>query len=138
MRAVTPMAQQLSDGMMYQSDMDLVREGAPAFLLLLDALVEAHPDHPALLLAAAEARLAYASGFLDDDQRDRVRAMYAQARDHGVQALSRNRHFARALDGSIDDFEEALQHFRKREHTLMNTMARIRAQELLDEIDEFF
>ncbi len=121
MRAVTPMAQQLADGMMSQGDVELVRDGSPAFLLLLDALVESNPDNPDLLLAAAEARLAYASGFVRDNQPERARAMYGIARDHGLRALSRNRLFADALDGSLDDFQASLQHFRKRDASALIT-----------------
>lgn len=122
MKTVTPMARQLSDGMMHQTDVDLVREGAPAFLLMLDALVEANPNNPTLLLAAADAHLAYASGFIDADQRERARTMYLKARNHGLQALSRNRRFARALEeGSLDEFEQALQRFRKRDADALMT-----------------
>lgn len=39
-RIISPMATQLSDGFMRENDVDLVREGAPAFLLMLDALAE--------------------------------------------------------------------------------------------------
>lgn len=39
-KLVSPVATQLSTGLMYQSDVELVRDGAPAFLLMLDALAE--------------------------------------------------------------------------------------------------
>ena len=64
-QVVTPVAKELSDGFMRQTDVELVREGAPAFLLMLDALAEAHPDKPGVLIAAADAQMAYAIGFLD-------------------------------------------------------------------------
>ena len=54
-QVVTPVAKELSDGFMRQTDVELVREGAPAFLLMLDALAEAHPDKPAVLVAAVQA-----------------------------------------------------------------------------------
>ena len=114
-KLVTPVAMELSDGFMRQTDVELVREGAPAFLLMLDALAEAHPDKPAVLIAAAEAQMAYAMGFLDKAQKERAKSMFLKAKTYGLRALSRNRKFARALDGSYEDFVHALGHFRKKD-----------------------
>ena len=114
-RIVTPMATELSAGFMHQNDVELVREGAPAFLLMLDALAEAHPDKPGVLLAAAEAQMAYAMGFLDKAQKERSKTMFLKAKTYGLRALSRNPRFARALDGSHDEFVQALASFKKKD-----------------------
>ena len=76
-KLVSPVATQLSTGLMYQSDVELVRDGAPAFLLMLDALAETHADNPAVLMAAADAQVAYATGFVDKANKSRTKAMYA-------------------------------------------------------------
>ena len=114
-KIVSPMAMELSEGFMHQNDVDLVREGAPAFLLMLDALAEAHPDKPAVLIAAAEAQMAYAMGFVDPSQKERSKTMFLKAKTYGLRALSQNRRFARALGGSHDDFVQALSSFRKKD-----------------------
>ena len=114
-KIVSPMATELSDGFMHQNDVDLVREGAPAFLLMLDALAEAHPDKPAVLIAAAEAQMAYAMGFVDQSQKERSKTMFLKAKTYGLRALSRNRRFARAQTGSHDEFVQALSGFRKKD-----------------------
>ena len=115
-KIVTPVAMELSDGFMRQTDVELVREGAPAFLLMLDALAEAHPDRPAVLIAAAEAQMAYAMGFLDKAQKERAKSMFLKAKTYGLRALSaRSRKFARAQEGSYEDFAHALSHFRKKD-----------------------
>ena len=114
-KIVSPMAMELSEGFMHQNDVDLVREGSPAFLLMLDALAEAHPDKPAVLIAAAEAQMAYAMGFVDPSQKERSKTMFLKAKTYGLRALSQNRRFARALDGSHDDFVQALSSFRKKD-----------------------
>ena len=114
-KIVSPMAMELSEGFMHQNDVDLVREGAPAFLLMLDALAEAHPDKPAVLIAAAEAQMAYAMGFVDQSQKERSKTMFLKAKTYGLRALSQNRRFARALGGSHDDFVQALSSFRKKD-----------------------
>ena len=115
-KIVTPVAMELSDGFMRQTDVELVREGAPAFLLMLDALAEAHPDKPAVLIAAAEAQMAYAMGFLDKAQKERAQSMFLKAKIYGLRALSaRSRKFAQAQKGSYEDFVHALGHFRKKD-----------------------
>ena len=114
-RIISPMATQLSDGLMHQSDVELVREGAPAFLLMLDALAEAHPDNPAVLLAAADAQMAYATGFVDKEHKERAKAMYLKAKTYGLRALARNRRFARAAGGGQEEFVRSLRGFKKKD-----------------------
>ncbi len=120
-RLVTPMASQLSEGLLHQNDLQLVREGSPAFLLILDALAEAHPDNPAILLAAAEAQLAYATSFVD--QKARAKAMYLKAKTYGLRGLSRNRRFAKAQTGPLDEFIRALQSFKQKDADALLTTA---------------
>ena len=84
-----------------QSDVQLVKEGTPAYILLLDGLVESAPDNPKLLLAAADANTAYAVAFVDKSETERARALYAKARDYGTTVLCRNKKFEKSLKGPI-------------------------------------
>jgi len=122
-KMITPMATQLSEGLMYQDDVDLVRDGAPAFLLMLDAMTESHPDNPAILLAAADAQIAYATGFVDKSQKKRSKIMYRKAKTYGLAALSRNKYFAKALNGTQEEFAASLQRFRKKDAGALFTTA---------------
>ena len=123
-RMISPMASQLSEGLMHQEDVELVRDGAPAFLLVLDALAESHPDNPAVLLSAAEAQLAYATAFVDKSRRERARQMYRKARDYGLRTLiETNPRFARARDADADTFAACLQSFRKADARALITTA---------------
>lgn len=122
-RMISPMASQLSEGLMHESDVELVREGAPAFLLMLDALAEAHPDNPAVLVAAADAQMAYATGFVDKTDKARSKAMYLKAKTYGLRALARNKRFAAALDGSQDEFVRSLRGFKKQDAGALFTTA---------------
>ena len=122
-RVISPMATQLSEGLMHQSDVDLVKEGAPAFLLILDALAEAHPDNPAVLLAAADAQMAYATGFVDKEQKARAKGMYLKAKTYGLRALARNKRFDRALEGTQEEFVQSLRGFKKKDAGALFTTA---------------
>lgn len=123
-RIIAPMASQLSEGLMHQDDVELVREGAPAFLLVLDALAVGHPDNPTVLLAASEAQLAYATGFFDKTNRERTKKMYAKSKDYGLRALAyRHKRFAAAMDGPVAEFAESLCEFRKTDAPALITTA---------------
>ncbi len=122
-RVISPMATQLSEGLMHQSDVDLVREGAPAFLLILDALAEAHPDNPAVLIAAADAQMAYATGFIDKEHKERAKGMYLKAKTYGLRALAKNKRFERALEGNQEEFLQSLRGFKKQDAGALFTTA---------------
>jgi tetratricopeptide (TPR) repeat protein len=114
-RAMAPMAEDLAASLQKQSDIELVREGAPAYLLLLDGLADSGSRQPRLLLAAAEANTAYAMAFLDQTDRERARAFHARARDYGLDVLRRNRRFRAAERAPLMDYEAAARTFRKRD-----------------------
>ena len=63
------MAGNLNSAIMNQDDPELVRDGAPAYLLMLDSFVEGAPDNVAALSAAAELYAAYGVVFVDDPLR---------------------------------------------------------------------
>jgi hypothetical protein len=80
--ATNGMAANLSSAIMNQDDPETVRDGAPAYLLLLDSFIAGSPDDAAMLAAAAELYAAYGVIFVEDAERaDRLteRALgYAQ------------------------------------------------------------
>jgi len=121
---MAPMATQLADSLMEQRDAELVRDGAPAYLLLLDAMAADNPGNEAILLAASEAQLAYATAFIDKADKQRAREMYRKARNYGQQALAlRNRRFGEAREAPLDDFTESLKRFRPRDAEALLTTA---------------
>lgn len=65
------LANGLSAAILDNDDLQVVRDGAPAYLILLDGLLEQSPKNPALLNAAASLNSAYASAFVDDESRIR-------------------------------------------------------------------
>jgi hypothetical protein len=70
-----------------QSDLRLIREGTPAFLMLLDGMVEAWPSNDRLLLAAAQSHASFASAFTDESQKDYTRILYGKALGYALRAL---------------------------------------------------
>jgi hypothetical protein len=83
--AASGMADNLSIAIMDQEDPELVREGIPTFLLLLDSVIVSSPDDPDVLGAAAELYAAYGVAFVDDPERSQT--LTAKARDLGERSL---------------------------------------------------
>ena len=78
-------AENLNLAIMNQDDPELVRDGAPAYLLMLDSFVEGSPDNVAALSAAAELYSAYGVVFVDDPLR--ARKLTTRGRSYGRRAL---------------------------------------------------
>jgi hypothetical protein len=68
-RAADGLSSGLTAGVGNHDDIDTVADGLPAYLLLLDGLIEGDPDNPALLLSAARLYDTYAGGFVHDAER---------------------------------------------------------------------
>lgn len=68
-----------------QDDVRTVRDGAPAYLLAVDGLIEGAPDDTTLLLAGSRLYGAYASAFVEDPERSR--RMWDRALGYARRAL---------------------------------------------------
>ena len=71
-----------------QSDLRLIREGMPAYLMLIDGMVEAVPDNERLLISAAQAYASFASAFIMDEDREYALVLYSRAKDYALRALT--------------------------------------------------
>ena len=90
------MAENLSTAILDQEDPELVRDGVPTLLLLLDSMVVSSPDDPDILGTAAELYAVYGVAFVDD--RQRAKTLTARARELGERALCAEDRDACALD----------------------------------------
>ncbi len=62
-------AEDLASAIVDNPDIDMVRDGAPAYLILIDGLLAQSPDSVSLLSEAAQLNSAYAAAFVDDPER---------------------------------------------------------------------
>jgi len=79
------LAGNLNSAIMNQDDPELVRDGAPAYLLMLDSFVEGAPENAAVLSAAAELYSAYGVVFVDDP--NRARKLTSRGQAYGQRAI---------------------------------------------------
>jgi hypothetical protein len=113
-RASSRMADNLTTAILNEGDPETVRQGAPAYLLLIDALIEGDPDSVQLLRAGARLYSAYTSAFVSDLVRSRT--LSARGRDYGLRALCRTEPATcDAWQGPYDGFRAALARFDRRD-----------------------
>jgi hypothetical protein len=86
--ATSRLSDNLATALLNQNDPETVRQGGPAYLLLVDALIEGDPDNADLLRTGARLYGSYASSFVDDPER--ARRLATKARDYGWAALCRD------------------------------------------------
>jgi len=75
----------LTSAILNQDDPEVVRDGMPSYLILMDSLVEGSPDNPATLSAAANLYASYGAVFVDDDIR--ATRLTSRARDYALRAM---------------------------------------------------
>ena len=79
------LADSLSGAIQRQTDLATVRDGAPAYLLMIDGLIEGDPQNAELLLTGARLYGSYAAAFVDDAER--AQRLAQRARSYAGRAL---------------------------------------------------
>lgn len=69
--ATSRLADNLTLAILNQTDLETVRAATPAYLLMIDGLIEGSPDNTELLLAGTRLYSSYTSAFIDDEDRAR-------------------------------------------------------------------
>jgi hypothetical protein len=90
-----------------QSDLILVRQGIPSYLMLIDGILQSNPENRDLLLAGAQAYAGYAS-VLDEDEQDRAAALSDRAKQYALKALDLTPPFKDTLGKPLEVFQERL------------------------------
>ena len=104
--AVQPVIEDLTTSIMKQRDLKLVRDGAPAYLLLIDGMIEGDPEDVYTLKAAARLYSAYTTAFVLDEDKERAKILSQKAKDYAFKALSlENETFAELNDKPFEEFQ---------------------------------
>lgn len=111
-KASDRLAAQLGSAVTNSNDPATVRDGLPAYLLLIDGLVEGQSPgdkrNASLLFAAAELNGAYAGNFTGDD-RERARRLAAKALDYARRGTcAQDKTLCAAIDKDVDAFSAAV------------------------------
>jgi len=115
MAAVGSILEEVARSSSKQSDISIIREGTPAYLMLIDGLIEAYPKNEELLVAGAKAYCAYAALFSEREDREKAKHLCLKGKQYGLRALSKRKQFKGLLPKHLDQFETCLSGFRKRD-----------------------
>jgi len=106
-KATHRFADNLSTAMLNEDDAGTVRDGVPAYLLLIDSMIEGDPLDPDTLLAGAKLYGAYAGGFVDDNAR--AKHLAERAYGYARRALCvHEKPLCATLDAPYEQFATAL------------------------------
>jgi hypothetical protein len=116
------LADSLADALVNQNDPETVRQGAPAYLVLLDGLIADDPDNPEVLLAGAQLYSSYAGAFVEDPVRAKRLAL--KGRDYGWEGLcALERKTCGAWTKPYEDFESTIDSLGPKEVSALFTTA---------------
>ena len=85
---VDPLLDPLTLSLQKQTDLELLQDGAPSLLLILDGLIAGDPDNVRLLMAATKAYGAYATTLYEDGNIERAVNMSTKTRDYGISIIN--------------------------------------------------
>jgi len=97
-----------------QSDLRILREGMPAYLMLIDGMVQAVPDNEQLLIAAAQSYSSFASLFVEGQDNEYTNLLYERGKQYALRSLEM-RGFKEPLQRPFDDFKEGLKRLGKKD-----------------------
>ncbi len=95
-------AADLSTAVLNQDDPETARAAIPSYMVLVDSLLESHPDNPDLLAAAAKLYASYGAVFAEEPQR--AARLTAKGRRYGLDAMCRR--YADACGWREENYEE--------------------------------
>ena len=114
------LARNLSDAVLNQEDPKIVRDGAPAYLLLLDSLVAGNPENPVILSSASDLYTSYSAIFVNDANRSKI--LSERALKYSKKALCISYEDSCNWDDySFDDFNLSLDDFNMKYSDLLLT-----------------
>lgn len=94
---MNPLMMKMRDATNRNTDVELVREAMPAFLIQMDGFIAASPENKYLLTNAAEAYMGYAFLFVEEKDRYRATALYFKSKEYALRSLKQNKSFAEAF-----------------------------------------
>lgn len=105
---IPPMVGPVVKNLNRQADLELVCDGAPSYLLMLDSLLISDPDNVRLLTHGTQAYTAYASLMPECGRPERAPVLGERAREYGLRLLGTSKGLAGASRIPLAEFSEAL------------------------------
>jgi len=120
--ATQNMADNLSRAILNQNDMDTVKAGAPAYLIMIDSFIEGDADNSSMLRSGAKLYASYTSAFVDDAQRAKRLAQKSYDYAHRALCLELETLCA-SLKQPLDELNPLLQEMTERDQPMLYDFA---------------
>jgi len=105
---INPILDPLTLSLQKQTDLELLKEGAPSLLLLLDGLVASDPDNEPLLMTAIKAYGAYATVLYEEGQVERAVNMSQKTKEYGISLLQQLPGLQYINDNTLAEIKQSL------------------------------
>jgi len=110
---VQPLLEPVELSLQKQTDLELIRDGAPSLLLLLDGLIAKDPQNKNLLMAATKAYGAYAITLSETGETARAVDISLKAKTYGMTLLGLLPHMENIPAKKLDETDQALDRISK-------------------------
>jgi hypothetical protein len=97
-----------------QSDLRILREGMPAYLMLIDGMIQSWPNNKQLLIAGAQSYSSFASLFVEDQDKEYANLLYAKGKQYALRSFERTG-FKHPVQRPFDDFNRGLKRLKKKD-----------------------
>ena len=105
---VNPLLDPLTLSLQKQTDLQLLQDGVPSLLLLLDGLIASDPDNERLLMTAAKAYGAYATVLYEEGQVERAVTVSSKAKEYGINLLKQLPGLQNINNNTLGDIDQSL------------------------------
>jgi len=105
---VNPLLDPLTLSLQKQTDLQLLQDGVPSLLLLLDGLIASDPDNERLLMTAAKAYGAYATVLYEEGQVERAVTVSSKAKEYGINLLKQLPGLQNINNNTLGEIDQSL------------------------------
>ena len=105
---VNPLLDPLTLSLQKQTDLQLLQDGVPSLLLLLDGLIASDPDNERLLMTAAKAHGAYATVLYEEGQVERAVTVSSKAKEYGINLLKQLPGLQNINNNTLGEIDQSL------------------------------
>ncbi len=116
--ATQKMADNLSLAMLNQNDLDIVKAGSPAYLIMIDSLIEGDPDNVSLLISGSKLYGSYTSAFVEDEERSKRLAEKSLSFAHRALCIDLKT-LCQKLDSKLDEIQPVLNKVKLKQQPLL-------------------
>jgi len=106
-KSMDPIMDDMNIAVNRNTDVDMMKDALPAFLVQMDGFIISAPSAK-LLLKAAEANFGYANAFVEETDKPRASALYLKARGYASRALIGEKDFEKDFNVQLAAFKENL------------------------------